>query len=182
MPNVWSKLLEIIGAWISLAIGLFLMPLFFLPAFLFGWIVWDWASPATIYSLLYDKTFITIIGVALLLILVWTEGFKASLAEAPFLANLKATGTAPGWLWRIFLYRNSKLAQAYRNIDDFEQYLLQADPDLYRHHTQAMSFFPAWLGEYVSDHTRRGHIRYTRNGPVNVRSHYVSGHFRSRHR
>lgn len=91
MPNFWSKLLEIIGAWISLAIGLFLMPLFFLPAFLFGWIVWDWASPATIYSLLYDKTFITIIGVALLLLLVWTEGFKASLAEAPFLANLKVS-------------------------------------------------------------------------------------------
>lgn len=182
MPNVWSKLPEIIGAWIGLAIGLFLMPLFFLPAFLFGWIMLDWASPAAIYSFLYDKTFMTIIGVGLLLLLIWTEGFKASLDEAPFLANLKATGTAPGWLWRVFLYRNSKLAQAYRNIDDFEQYLLQVDPDLYRHHTQAMSFFPAWLEEYVSGHTRRGHIRYTRNGPVNVRSHYVSGHNRTRRR
>jgi len=182
MPNVWSKLPEIIGAWIGLAIGLFLMPLFFLPAFLFGWIMWDWASPAAIYSFLYDKTFMTIIGVALLLLLIWTEGFKASLDEAPFLANLKATGTAPGWLWRVFLYRNSKLAQAYRNIDDFEQYLSQVDPYLYRHHTQALSFFPAWLEEYVGGHTRRGHVRYTRNGPVNVRSHYVSGHTRARRR
>ncbi|WLH23473.1 hypothetical protein PSH76_26215 [Pseudomonas sp. FP215] len=182
MPNVWSKLPEIIGAWVGLAIGLFLMPLFLLPAFLFGWIMCDWASPAAIYSFLYDKTFMTIVGVALLLLLIWTEGFKASLDEAPFLANLKATDTAPGRLWRVFLYRNSKLAQAYRNIDDFEQYLLQVDPDLYRHHTQALSFFPAWLEEYVGGHTRRGHVRYTQNGPVNVRSHYVSGHTRARRR
>lgn len=182
MPSVWSKLPEIIGAWIGLAIGLFLIPLLFLPVFLFGWVMWDWASPAAIYSFTYDKTIMTIIGAALLLLLIWTEGFKASLTEAPFLANLKTTDAAPGWLWRVFLYRNSKLAQAYRNVENFEQYLLQIDPNLYRHHTQAMSFFPAWLGEYVTGHTRRGHIRYTQNGPVNVRSHYVSGHSRLRRR
>lgn len=76
MPNVLSKLPDIIGAWIGMAIGIFLMPLFFLPAFLFGWIMWDWASPAAIYSFIYDKTLMILIGVALLLFLIWTEGLR----------------------------------------------------------------------------------------------------------
>ena len=62
MPSVWSKLPEIIGAWIGLAVGLFLMPIFLIPAFLFGWIIWDWASPAAIYSFIYDKTLMTSLG------------------------------------------------------------------------------------------------------------------------
>ncbi len=89
MPNVWSKLPEIIGAWIGLTVGLFLLPIFFLPAFLFGWIMWDWASPAAIYSFIYDKTFMIVVGVALLLLLIWTEGFKASLYEAAALAKFQ---------------------------------------------------------------------------------------------
>ena len=182
MPNVWSKYTEIIGSWLGLAIGLFLISIFLLPAFLFGWIMWDWASPVAIYSFIYDKAVMAVVGVALIFFLIWTEGFKASLKEAPFLASFKATGTAPSWLWRVFLYRNSKLVQAYRNIDDFEQYLLQVNPDLYRHHTQALSFFLAWIEEYVSGHTRRGHFRFTRNGPVNVKAHYASGHTKMRRR
>ncbi len=96
MPNIWSKLPEIIGAWIGLAISLFLMPLFLLPAFLFGWIMWGWASPAAMYSFIYDKTFMIIIGLALLLLLIWTEGFKASLDDAPALAKFQYETPNPG--------------------------------------------------------------------------------------
>lgn len=190
MPNVLSKLPDIIGAWIGLAIGLFLMPLFFLPAFLFGWIMWDWASPAAIYSFIYDKTFMIVIGMALLLLLIWTEGFKASLDEAPALAKFQYEKPNPGWLWRYYLGRNRDLIEAYWRVYKFEVtedslavYLQQHMPKVYRHHTQAISFFPEWLGlQHVSGHIRSGHVRYTRNGPVDVRSHYVSGHSRSRRR
>ncbi|MDW2776291.1 hypothetical protein [Pseudomonas sp. BEA3.1] len=190
MPSVWSKLPEIIGAWIGLAIGLFLMPIFFLPAFLFGWIMWDWASPAAIYSFIYDKTLMTVVGVALLLLLIWTEGFKASLDEAPALAKFQYETPNPSWLWRHYLRRNKDLIEAYWRVYNFEVkedslavYLQQYMPEVYRHHTQAMSFFPEWLTlQHVSGHYRSGHVRYTRKGPVNVRSHYVSDHSRSRRR
>ncbi|EOV0931924.1 hypothetical protein ACOLSI_000265 [Pseudomonas aeruginosa] len=190
MPNVWSKLPEIIGAWIGLAVGLFLLPIFFLPAFLFGWIMWDWASPAAIYSFIYDKTFMTAAGVALLLLLIWTEGFKASLEEAPALAKFQYETPNPGWLWRYYLRRNRDLIEAYWRVYNFEVtedslsvYLQQHMPEVYRRHTQAMTFFPEWMSlQHVSGHYRSGHVRYTRNGPVNVRSHYVSDHSRSRRR
>jgi hypothetical protein len=181
MPNAWSKFPEIIGAWIVMVIGLFFIPMFFLPVFLFGWIMWGWASPAAIYSFIYDSGHMTIAGVGLLLLLIWTEGFKASLKEAPLLAKLNATGSTSGWFSRYYLHRNRKLIEAYRDIDDFEQYLMQQNPDLYRHHTQMLSFFPVWLELHVSGHHRSGHVRHTRNGPVNVRSHYVRDHTRSKH-
>lgn len=66
MPNVWSKYTEIIGSWLGLAIGLFLISIFLLPAFLFGWIMWDWASPVAIYSFIYDKAVMAVVGVALI--------------------------------------------------------------------------------------------------------------------
>ncbi len=36
MPNVWSKLLQVIGPWLCLVIGIFLMPILLLPPLLFG--------------------------------------------------------------------------------------------------------------------------------------------------
>ncbi|MCS4312436.1 hypothetical protein M2397_002739 [Pseudomonas sp. BIGb0381] len=190
MPNVLSKLPDIIGAWIGLAIGLFLMTLFLLPAFLFGWIMWGWASPAAIYSFIYDKTFMIVIGAAFMLLLIWTEGFKASLDDAPALAKFQYETPNPGWLWRYYLGRNRDLIEAYWRVYNFEVtedslavYLQQQMPKVYRRHTQAMSFFPEWLLlRRVNGHIRSSHVRHTRNGPVNVRSHHVSDHTRSRRR
>ena len=173
-----------------LVVGMFLMPILILPPLLFGWIIWDWASPAAIYSFIYDKGFMAGCGVALLLLLTWTEGFKASLDEAPALARFEDETPNPGWLWRYYLRRNGDLIEAYLRVRHFEgvenslwAYLQQYMPEVYRRHTQPMSFFPEWLKlQHVSGHFRSGHVRYTRNGPVNVRSHFVSDNSRSRRR
>lgn len=48
------------------------------------------------YSFICDKTFMIVIGVALLLLLIWTEGFKASLDDAPALAKFQYETPNPG--------------------------------------------------------------------------------------
>jgi hypothetical protein len=46
-----------------------------------------------------------------------------------------------------------------------------------------MSFIAERLTlQHVSGHIRSGLLRYTKNGPVSVRSQHVSGHWRSRRR
>ncbi|MNE63377.1 hypothetical protein D3C76_1458550 [compost metagenome] len=47
MPNAWLKLSDIIGAWIGLAIGLFLASILFIAPLSFEWMMWNWSSPAT---------------------------------------------------------------------------------------------------------------------------------------
>lgn len=190
MPSFWLKLSDIVVAWLSSVVVLLLLPIVSLPVLVFGWLVWGWYSPAAIYSFLYDKDFMAVAGMALLLLLIWTEGVKASLDEAPFLANLQLQSSNPGWLWRYYFHRNRDLIAAYWRVhngeveaDSLSAYLVQHMPWVYRHHTQAMSFIPEWLTTlYTSGHSRRAHVRYTRNGPVSVRSHVVSSHTRSRRR
>jgi hypothetical protein len=179
---------QVVGSWFGLAIILLVMPVFFIPVFLLSWMIWDWASPTAIYSFLYDSGHMTIVGLAMLLFLVWQEGFKASLDEAPFLAKFQSDTVRPGWLWRQYLRRNRELIQAYQLVDDFEtaedsveEYLLKHRPELFRQHTQMLSFLPEWSAlHHISSHHRKGHVRNTRNGPVNVKPHYVRGHSRSR--
>jgi len=77
--------------------------------------------------------------------------------------------------WRV---HNGEIAE-----DSVAAHLEKHKPEVYRHHTQALSFIPDWLTSlHISGHSRRGHIRYTGNGPVSVRWHFVNAHSRSKRR
>jgi hypothetical protein len=189
MLNKGTKLATVIGGWVGMAIGMFIMPISILPLLIFGWFAWNWSSPLAIYSFIYDKETMAIAGVLILLFLIWAEGFKASLDEAALLARLKKNLIKPGLFWRYYLHRNRKMIAAYESRQagqpydtGFDGYLAYSNPRLYRYHTTAFAFFPDWMTESVSGHFRRGHVRHTKNGPVNVRSHHVSSHLRTRRR
>jgi hypothetical protein len=70
-------------------------------------------------TFIYDKTFMIAVGVALLLLLIWTEGFKASLDEAPTLAKFQYEMPNLGWLRRYYLRRND-LIEAYWRVYNYE--------------------------------------------------------------
>lgn len=190
MPNIWLKLSDVLGAWILCVVFLLIAPLLFFPITVMGWLGSGWKSPAAIYSFIYDKNQMAVIGVLLMLLLVWKEGFKASLSDAAALAKYEYETENPGWLGRYYLRRNRDLVEAYWRVynfevveDSLEEYLKKYMPEVYRYHTRGLSFLPDWpIFQHVSGHVRSGHVRNTRNGPVVVRSHHVSGHTRTRRR
>lgn len=182
------KIAEVIGAWVGFSIGVFVLPIFFFPIFLIGWIFWSTPSPNAVYSAIYDNAKIACF--ILLLLVFWLEAFKAELGEAKTLAQAKNDPSKSNWLWRHYLNRNKELIRhfvIYESYDtedqSFETYLMMRNTTLYRHHTTAMAYMPDWLMvQNVSAHTRRGHTRYTRSGPVEIRSHGVRNHTRTRNR
>ncbi|QJQ22924.1 MULTISPECIES: hypothetical protein [unclassified Pseudomonas] len=190
MPNIWLKLSDVLGAWFVSALVLLIAPILFFPFTVIGWLAFGFASPAAVYSFTYDKDHMAVVGVLLMLLLAWKEGFKASLSDAAALAKYEYETDNPGWLERYYLRRNRDLVEAYWRVynfevaeDSLEEYLKKYMPEVYRHHTQELSFLPDWpIFQHVSGHVRSGHIRNTRNGPVAVRSHHVSGHTRNRRR
>ena len=95
-------------------------------------------------------------------------------------------------LWRYYLHRNRELLAVRHSYQvsilggnecfPFETYLKLYRSELHRHHSGILSFLPDVIVQNVGAHTRRGHTRYTSRGPVEVRSHNVSGHTRVRNR
>lgn len=188
MFNVGEKVASIVGALIGLGIGLMILPPFGLPAFVISWWIFDTPSPWAIYTFIYDKQHVAIILLVAFVFLAWMVGFKATLDEASHLAKLRESEQRLGWLKRYYLYRNRELIDAYRmvcasdvDVAEFSSWLSLNRPNLYRKHSDPLSFIPDGpILQNVSGHVRRGHTRYTSRGPVNVGSHHVRSHTRLR--
>lgn len=186
MFNVGEKIAAIVGVLMGLGIALMIFPPFLLPAFAISWWVFDTPSPWAIYTFIYDKEHVGIILLVALVFLVWMAGFKATLDEAPHLAQLRDSDQRLGWLKRFYLYRNRELIDAYRMVSgsdvdpgDFSSWLSVHRPNLFRKHSDLLSFIPDGpILQHVSGHVRRGHTRYTSRGPVEIGSHHVRSHTR----
>lgn len=87
MPNIRLKLSDVLGAWFVSALVLLIAPILFFPFTVIGWLAFGFASPAAVYSFTYDKDHMAVVGVLLMLLLAWKEGFKASLSDAAALAK-----------------------------------------------------------------------------------------------
>lgn len=173
-----------------MAIALFFLPMFAVPLVILAWFFWGGPSPWVFYAFVYNWPAAITVGIVLLLLLVWLEGFNASIDEAPTLVDSEDAYEKRNWLWRYYRSRNKSLIDAFKlfqhNADEddlFGSYLQIRLPDLYRKYTVPMSFMPDWMMiQSVTGHARRGHTRFTRNGPVEVRSHQVREHSRIKRR
>jgi hypothetical protein len=197
MPPI--KIFSVLMVWLFCCAFLYCAPICGFPLIAtisishFGLIDAIFGGIGQVYGHIYD--YLWIACTAILPIFIYSGSFTADLDEARILSRMQehlSKVEGKNFLWRYFLHRNQDLLQANRAFEaaisggleqtNFETYLQTFWPEIYRRYHQPYPFLPGTVVQNVSGHVRTGHIRYTSRGPVNIRSHHVSGHTRVRNR
>lgn len=170
------------------------IPIVIFPVLFFIWIIHihDLPSLFNIYSNIYEYLWIFCIFISICAtcydIFRFDLNFSLNEKELLFLVKISENPKQANWIERLYFRKNRKWVEAYKafcvtnehfDIYLFSVYLERTWPSLYYKYTK--NSYKPWIGiQYISSHIRSGHIRHTRNGPVNVRSHSVQGYTRSR--
>lgn len=194
------KIFSVLIVWIFCCLILYIIPICGFPLIAivslshYGLIDAIFGGIAQVYGYIYDHLWIAC--ATILPVFIHAGSFTAELDEARTLARMnehfsklrvKSFGNG---LWRYYLHRNQGLLKANLAFEtalsegleqtNFELYLQTYYPKIHRLYYKNPSFFSGMVVRNVNGHIRTGHVRYTSRGPVNIRSHHVSGHTRIR--
>ena len=193
------KIVQPITNWLAFCLLIYVFPIMAAPFILFYNVVnfgilatifeTFWSSYAVIYQ--YSMP----ICLASAPVFIWLYSFRARIEEANGLYEITDNPrNDTSWLVHKFnnyyLLKNRDLSIAYGNYlssiehkdnIDFHAYLQIKNPDVLYKYTNPLPFIPEWLAvQSVGAHTRRGHTRYTKNGPIEISQHGVRAHTRVR--
>lgn len=193
------KILKPISNWLAFCVIIYALPIMAAPLILFyniqsfGIITTIFESFWSSYRFIYNYCMPVCLAAAP--VFIWLYSFRAELDEARHLHEITKnqkphTSKFKKIFHKYYLSRNKELSTAYNNYlssveykdeFDFQNYLQITSPDIFYSYTSPIPFIPEWFFvQNVSAHTRRGHTRYTKSGPVEIKQHGVRAHTRIR--